>query len=238
MSKENDIIKEVTNFATKNKAGIKKFISKIPQIKFSKNTLRLIKNIVILGAIGAAIYFAYTFFAGKSGSEEKISDTPIHIEAIKTIAEISTVSYRDEVVMDSLERYKKELSIYNPKRWAREYSKNVKRRLTLIVRGEVIYGLDLSNGNFKIVNDNPDTLWLKLPKTKILEIAVSPSQTEIFQEQGKWSDYARQVMEKKAMKQLKQNSINLKLDEKAQENAEKLFRKLIKTEKELIINFE
>ncbi|MCH2224444.1 MAG: DUF4230 domain-containing protein [Crocinitomicaceae bacterium] len=234
----NSVKKKSEDSSSNNKSYLKKYFNKIPQIKFTKTTLRLIKNLFILGAIGTIIYFAFSFFAESSDTTDKISDTPIHIEAIKAIAEISTVSYRDEVVIDSLERYGDNVSLYSLEGIAKEFTRNVKRRLTLIVRGEVIYGLDLSDGNFEIVNSDPDTLWLKLPKTKMLNIVVSPSQTEIFQEQGHWSDYTRKFMEKMAMKKLKQNSINLKLNEKAQENAEKLFRKLIKTEKEIIINFE
>ena len=64
---------------------------------------RLLKNVfalLILGGAGFGVYFL--FFSGESNDLE-IEDTPIHIESIRTIAEISTVSYTDEVVMDTVE---------------------------------------------------------------------------------------------------------------------------------------
>ena len=62
--------------------------------------------------------------------------------------------------------------------------------------------------------------------------------TEIFQEQGHWSDGARRQLENLAKRRIQFSAENLNLDKKATENAERLFRKLINTQKELIIYFE
>ena len=147
----------------------------------------------------------YQYFFKSEDDELKIDDTPIHIESIKTIAEISTVSYKDEVVMDSIEFYKQQNSVYDPREWIRMYDRNVKRRLTLIIRGEVKYGINLTDGSYSAAS-NEDSIWLKLPTPKILDIIVTPSKTEVFQEKGDWSDNARTSMEMQAKMKLKESA--------------------------------
>lgn len=198
--------------------------------------IRLIKNIVVIGAIALLGFIVYFYFFKDSNDKLLIDETPIHIESIKTIAEISTVSYKDEIVMDTCEYYKKKSSLYDPREWIRMYDRNIKRRLTLIIKGEVKYGLDLTDSNFEL-NANQDTVWLKLPQPKILDIIVSPSNTEVFQEQGVWRDSDVKRLEGKAKSTLKQNAHEFKLDEKAAKNAKRLFKKLIQTNKTLVISF-
>lgn len=204
----------------------------------SKDMIRLIKNIIAVGVIAMVGFLVYYFFFSNSGEDElRIDDTPIHVESIRTIAEISTVSYQDEVVMDTVEYYKSEPSIYHPTEWLQLYDRNVKRRLTLIVKGEVKYGLDLTKSNFNI-KSNSDSIWIKLPAPKVLDVIVSPSKTEIFQEQGRWTDRDRKRLEAKAKNTLQLNAKVFKLEEKARINSERLFKKLIQSEKQLIISFD
>lgn len=199
--------------------------------------VRLLKNIAILGGIGLVAFLIYRYFANRN-EELLIDKTPIHIESIKTIAEISTVSYRDEVVMDTVERYK-ELPSFTEDPLSvpsAAYYRYIKRRLTLIVKGELRYGIDMTGGNFKI-EQNADTIWLNLPKPKILDINVAPSETEVFEEIGSWPDYVTTNLESKAKLKLRENAANLELSSKAEENTRKLFNQLIITEKKLIVNF-
>ena len=55
-----------------------------------KNKFRLIKNIVILAILVFIAYLVYNFFVGDNKQDDwEIEDTPLRIETIKTIAEIS-----------------------------------------------------------------------------------------------------------------------------------------------------
>ena len=203
-----------------------------------KDYQRLVKNIIGLGIIAAAAILIYVFFIKEGDKAPLIDDTPIHIESIKTIAEISTISYKDEVVVDTVEFYSGEFDMYNPFDWKEHIlDRKVKRRLTLIFKGEVKYGLDLSDGNYS-VNQNEDTLWIKVPAPEILDIIISPKQTEVFQEKGTWGDGARKQLEGIGKNKLKTNAESMGLDKKSLENAERLFDKLIQTNKKLIIQFE
>lgn len=201
--------------------------------------VNVIKSILIISGLGVIGFMAYPYFFGEPIDDSPtIARTPIQIESIKAIAEISTINYKDEIVVDSVEWFDGELSTYDPRDWITIYNRGVKRRLTMIVRGEINYGLDLSDGNFKIDQTSLDTLFIRLPKAKILDINITPKQTEIFQEQGVWKDYERKILEKKAKNRLKKNAGKLKLDAKAEKQAKQLVKKMIHTDKTIIISFD
>lgn len=203
-----------------------------------KDYQRLIKNLIGLGLIAAVAILIYIFFIREGEKELLIDDTPIHVESIKTIAEISTISYKDEVVVDTIEYYKGGFDVYNPIKWKEiVYDRKVKRQLTLIFKGEVKYGIDLTDGNYS-VEQNEDTLWMNVPAPKILDIIISPKLTEVFQEKGQWSDGSRKKLESIGKYKLKKNAEAMNLEKKSLENAERLFDKLIQTDKKLIIRFE
>ena len=203
----------------------------------SEDGKRLLKNLLALAIVILAGFLAFRYFFNSGKSELEIEDTPIRIESIRTIAEISVVSYSDEVVMDTVERYQGESSLFDPRDWVKWYNDSIERRLTLIVKGEIKYGLDLSDGNYKVIS-NKDTIWLTLPNPKILDVLISPSKTEVFHERGKWDDSVRQRLEMRAKDELRKNAKMLKLEDKARENSIRLFKKLITSEKKLIIQFD
>ena len=60
----------------------------------------------MLALIGFGVYSIYDYFWGGQEDTYAIEDTPLHVEKVRSIAEISTISYRDEVVEDSIEYYK------------------------------------------------------------------------------------------------------------------------------------
>ncbi|MCO4814896.1 MAG: DUF4230 domain-containing protein [Flavobacteriales bacterium] len=197
---------------------------------------RLLKNIITIGTIIIAGYYAYNYFFKEASNELTIDKSPMHIESIKAIAEIATISYKDEVVMDSIEFYRSEKSVYDPREWIRIYDRNIKRRITLIVKGEVKYGINLNDENYSI-RSNTDTIWLYLPTPGILDVLVSPSRTEIFQESGIWTDTERKKIELLAKQKLKRNAKKLNLGKKAKVNVIRFFKSIIDDRKVVIITF-
>lgn len=199
---------------------------------------RLLKNVIGLSLIVGVALVVYFFFIREGEKALDIDSTPIHVESIKTIAEISTVSYRDEVVVDTLELHKGSFDFMSPSDWNDHViERGVKRRLTIIFRGEVLYGLDLTDDNYN-VRQNEDTLWLTVPEPEVLDVIITPSETEVFQETGRWSDGDRKKLEAKAIHKLKTNANDFGLAKKAKENAQRLLEKLILTKKKLIVRFE
>ena len=197
---------------------------------------RLLKNIIAIGTIIIVGYYAYNYFFKEASNELTIDKSPMHIESIKAIAEIATISYKDEVVMDSIEFYRSEKSVYDPREWIRIYDRNIKRRITLIVKGEVKYGINLNDENYSI-RSNTDTIWLYLPTPGILDVLVSPSRTEIFQESGIWTDTERKKIELLAKQKLKRNAKKLNLGKKAKVNVIRFFKSIVDDRKVVIITF-
>jgi hypothetical protein len=210
-------------------------------MKMNPEYIRLIKNIGFLIIIGIIVSFVISYFVGNSSDDsDQIADTPIRVEQVKRIAEISSVSYTDEIVVDSVE-YFKELEEISDWLDAIELSqrvlqRNVKRRLTLIVKGEVKMGFDLKSKSLKALR-NGDTLYLSIPQPTLLEINLSPSGTEIYQEQGNWKDSERRKLENKAKLILIENSKRYGLKKKAEDSATRLFKRLLKDEKYVEIEF-
>lgn len=202
----------------------------------TKEGKRLVVNLTVLLLLGAAIVISYKVFFGEK-KELTIDETPIQIESIRTIAEISTVSYKDEVVMDSVEYENQDFSLYDPRKYYDMYNRGVKRRLTMIITGEVRYGVDLSNNNFS-VDATKDTIRLILPEPKLLDVIIVPSKTQIYLEKGSWRDSERHKMESGAKRKFKQNALALNLEKKARENTERLFKKLITDKRTLVIEFK
>lgn len=202
--------------------------------------LRLLKNLLAFGLVVTGIVLLVFYFSGSGEQELTIADTPIHIQRIREIAEIGSISYRDEVVVDSIEWYEGLGDMSNMMEWPeiidRSYSHMVKRRLTLIFKGELKYGVDLKKDEFKIKESN-DSLYISLPKAEILSININPSDTDLFQEQGAWSDHARKRMEQKALRKFKKNANDLKLSEKAEEHITRLILKLVPSQHHVQIQF-
>lgn len=199
--------------------------------------IRLIKNLSVLAVIVLGAILGYRWFASPSENGLEIEDTPLRIESIRSIAEISSVSYRDEVVIDSVEFYPSHYSIQDPREWLRWYDRNVMRRLTIIVHGEVKYGINLSESNYAVERKG-DSLFVHLPKPGILDMEISPSKTEIFEERGKWSDRERKILEKKALQKIKSNAEKHSLDKKVMENTRQFFEKLVPSTQFIYITFD
>ena len=206
-----------------------------------KDIQRLAKNLiglVMIGGVGFLIY--WLFFKPDDGDYVQIDDTPIHIESIRAIAEISTVNYKDEVVMDSVVFYTKPSSFgwaQSREMYDRIMNGGIKRRLTLIVKGEVRFGVDLTLMDLKL-RQTADSIFIKLPKPKIIDVVLTPHRTEIFQEVGSWSDRERRMLEARAKEKLIKNAKSLNLNDKTEKNMRNLLRQMIRSTKILIITFE
>lgn len=213
--------------------------------RVKKQYVRLIINVLLLIAIVFAILFLVKKCKSDSNSEWEIENTPLKIENIRKIAEISTVSYSDEVVIDTIEYYKglgeqitgnmsKLSDIDNWKYSIRGSS--IKRRLTLIIGGEVRYGFDLNDPHFKLTTSQ-DTLFVVVSQPKILDVLIVPSKIRVFQEHGEWNDRARQLMQNEAKKTFIDRSKQLELEKKSKQQLELLLAKMIAKRKVLIVSY-
>lgn len=208
--------------------------------------IRLIINGMVIAAIIVGVVFLVRKCNAGENSEWELENHPLKIENIRKIAELSTVSYLDEVVVDTIEYYdglgeqitgnvKKLSDIENWKYSIRGSA--IKRRLTLIVGGEVRYGFDLKDTTFQ-TRFSGDSVFVTVARPKILDILVPPSKTTVFQEHGKWHDSARRKLQQKAVNTLSHRSEQLGLEEKSKKQLESLLQKLITDERTLIVTYQ
>lgn len=110
-----------------------------------------------------------------------IDNTPIVITQMKSIAQLMTISSYDEVVVDSTKKTLLQLpGLINQPIIPQNSS------LVIIAQGQIIAGIDLSEIQQKDVYVRDDSVAIKLPPPKILDVIVNPSQYEIFIEEGGW----------------------------------------------------
>lgn len=208
-----------------------------------REIIRLIVNISVITAIVAGVLFMIRRCGPGENPGWELENRPLKIENIRKIAELSTVSYTDEVVMDTIEYYKdlgEQISgnvtkLSDIENW--KYSirgSNIKRRLTLIIGGEVRYGFDLKDTMFNVTYSG-DSVFVKVTQPKILDILIVPSKTSVFQEHGEWHDRARRKLQQKAISILGERSKQLDLEEKAKRQLETLLKKLIADKRSTLI---
>ncbi|MFA7274792.1 MAG: DUF4230 domain-containing protein [Crocinitomicaceae bacterium] len=211
-----------------------------------RSKIRLLKNLVVLAVIYLAGFYIFRACKGTSNDPDFVlEDTPLHIESVRRIAEVATMSFQDEVVADTVEYFKgsedkwignlKKLSDLEIKHFIR-YS-NVKRRLTLIVKGEAKVGFELTDKNYRIAQ-NVDTIWFHFPKAKLLDVNVNPLHTEVFQESGIWNDVARQKLMNKAKTRIVKDVNKAELTQKAEKSMSDLILQLVSDERKILIYYE
>lgn len=131
--------------------------------------------VVVAGVLGAAYYAALRFklvpdlFTPK---EVTIAETSTIVKEVKTIAELFSACYYDEVVLDTVRSTYLGLS---------------KERLVYTVRGRVYAGFDLSGLDSTAMTVTDSTIQVRLPEPVILDVVVNPSDYHVFLEEGTWS---------------------------------------------------
>jgi LEA14-like dessication related protein len=207
---------------------------------------RLAINILVVSILVLAGYGVYKLFFGSSNSDEiVIDDTPLKVEQIRSILELNAIRFKDEVVVDSIELYTSSSDVIEGslnkifdydqfKHGVR--NTHIKRELTLLVKGELLYGVDLKTKDFEIIPKG-DSMMIKIPNPELLSLSISPNKTEVYLENGTWQDYERRALERKARQKMIDSGERLKLAEKAKEPIKKIISQLLKTEKTVIVEF-
>lgn len=204
--------------------------------------ITLIKRLAIVGGIVAAAILLWRMWPGKETEAEfTIDETPLRVEQVREIIELNTINFRDEVVVDSVEYYKNstERLVGTSQKFQQDLTLDIspiKRRLTLIVKGELIYGINLKKRKMEITQTD-STVVITLPQPQLLTVGLSPANTEVFVENGNWQDYERIHLQNKAKRRMILSGERLRLAEKAKEPVERLLRNLVKTSKKVIIAY-
>ena len=138
-----------------------------------------------------------------SSKEVTIDETPILIKEIRSLGEIITATFYDEVVVDStIKHYFPQLPITDD-------------RLVIIAKGKVLAGSDLTLLTDNSVTVVKDTVWLQLPPIKIIDVIINPAGYETFEEKGKWNAEAVTEVKLKAKRKITTEAFNKDIIETA-----------------------
>ncbi|HUS02612.1 MAG TPA: DUF4230 domain-containing protein, partial [Chitinophagaceae bacterium] len=136
-----------------------------------------------------------------------IDDTPILIKDIRSLGQVITATFYDEVVVDSVIKHQfPQLPLTDD-------------HLVIIARGKVLAGIDLKDLADSSVTVTKDTVLMQLPPTKIIDVIINPGDYETFEETGKWSQESVTDVKLKAKDKITANAFNKNIIEKANSKA-------------------
>jgi hypothetical protein len=217
----------------------------IPREKIKEVKL-LLSRVITLVIVACLVYLVYLFFSSKkSGSDFELEDSPLKVEQIRSILELNTLKFQDEVVVDTVEYYGSTAELVQgtvEKLMDFDQLKNglkpsgVKRRLSLVVRGELLYGVNLKTKDFQLIPSS-DSVIVKIPQPELLSISVNPDNTKVFIENGFWKDSERRTLQIEAKLKMVASGEALKLAERAKQRIVKLIEKMVRTDRKVIIQF-
>ena len=148
-------------------------------------TVKITPAAVLLAVfvVAAAIVLARGDRRGKRALT--IDDTPVIVTKIRSLGELTTACYYDEMVLARTKENAFSSTALGS--LAEGLGKDVDDHLVIIAKGTVRAGVDLmdmTDGDIRFVGD---TAYIRLPAPQYLDVIVNPSDFEVFAETGKWS---------------------------------------------------
>ena len=114
-----------------------------------------------------------------------IDDTPVIVTKIRSLGELTTACYYDELVLSQTKPNAFSSTALGS--LAEGLGKDVDDHLVLIAKGTVRAGLDLMEMTEEDIRFVGDTAYIRLPAPQYLDVIVNPSDFEVFAETGKWT---------------------------------------------------
>ena len=138
----------------------------------------------------------------------KIEDTANIVQEVKKISEFTTACfYEESVIQDSKTTTKKH--------WYGEKIDTIKHEIVLTAKCKVRAGFDLSMLGENDLVAKGDTVSIKLPVPKILDVISNPSDYKIFEETGDWGHEEIVAMQSERKEKDLENALEHNILEKA-----------------------
>ena len=156
----------------------------------------------------------------------KIDKTENIVSEIKNISEFTTAQHHEEfVIKDSKMEYTKFGSLMKRVNLGED---STEVELVVIAKGSVRAGFNLKGITESDIKVKSDTLYFSLPKAEIFDVIVNPSDFETFVEDGQWSHDEFVTLQSQAKGRIKQNAIDHKILENAENHGKKKLTALFK----------
>ena len=178
---------------------------------------RIVVKITPAAVLLAVLLLVGAFLLLRGVRQEKraltIGDTPVIVTKIRSLGELTTACYYDEMVLSRTKQNAFSSSALGS--LAEGLGKDVGDHLVLIAKGTVRAGLDLMDMREEDVRFVGDTAWIRLPAPQYLDVIVNPSDFEVFAETGKWTHEEVTVLQETARTRLLMGADHYGLKSKA-----------------------
>ena len=178
---------------------------------------RIVVKITPAAVLLAVLLLVGAFLLLRGVRQEKraltIGDTPVIVTKIRSLGELTTACYYDEMVLSWTKQNAFSSSALGS--LAEGLGKDVDDHLVLIAKGTVRAGLDLMDMREEDVRFVGDTAWIRLPAPQYLDVIVNPSDFEVFAETGKWTHEEVTVLQETARTRLLMGADHYGLKSKA-----------------------
>jgi hypothetical protein len=147
-----------------------------------------------------------------------IDETPVLIKQINDLAQLVTISFYDEIVMDSSKP--KNLPSFPGLR-------PVPDHIVLLAKGKVLAGTDLKKIDSSNIFVLGDSVHISLPPAEILNTIINPTDFEVFDETGKWSSGEVLKIKQRMVDSLRQRAIDNNVLQKATERSRQILERFL-----------
>ena len=157
-----------------------------------------------------------------------IENTPILIREIKEMAQLITITAYDEVVVDSAKAspldLMKAITGISLAPISPAYD-----RLVIVAKGKVMAGTDLKMMNENDIVVTEDSVSVRLPQARILDVIINPSDFSTFTETGSWTNDAVTALKLKARRKMEYRALQNNILSMAENRSKLLMENFLKS---------
>lgn len=189
--------------------------------------------LILIVVIGLWLWHAFSTIPALSTwfkeGPVRIDETPLLITEVKKIAELHTAKLYCEVITDSVVTSGTG-SAFNAISKTRLLPIMIpgslfgEKKIVMIVKGQITAGIDFGEIEESRMRIKDDSVWLTIPRARIIDIVVNPSDTEIFLEDGSWSSTEQIAVKQKAIMIMRREAEAKQLIQQAETKAVLLMR--------------
>jgi hypothetical protein len=181
-------------------------------------TITVSPTLILLAVLILCILWTLVRLPRVEDKTLKIDDTAVLVDRVRTLGELTTAVYYDEIVLQgSKQNY---FSTTPLGAIARDnFGKDVDDHLVIIAKGTVRAGVDLLEMTEEDIRFVKDTVYLRLPEARYLDVIANPSDFEVFAESGNWTHDQITRIQDSARDRLVQGADHYGLKQKAYDGA-------------------
>jgi len=158
-------------------------------------------SVILLALLVIAAIILIPKIGQDKGRRPVIDDTPVIATRIRALGELTTACFFDEIVLSDSKQ--NAFSTSRLGSLARDnFGKDVDDHLVIIAQGTVRAGIDLGEMENDDIRFSGDTVVVRLPSPRYLDILVNPSDFEVFAESGTWTQEQVSKLEDTARQRL------------------------------------